>query len=73
MRLPTLAQTLRGIAAEGKRYIYSGEFARKLSEHVQRYGGWITPSDLGAHTSTWEEPITTHYRRSLLLVIGTMS
>ena len=62
MRLPTLAQTLRGIAAEGKGHIYSGTFARKFSEHVQRYGGWITPSDLGAHTSTWEEPITAHYR-----------
>jgi gamma-glutamyltranspeptidase/glutathione hydrolase len=62
MRLPTLAQMLRGIAAEGRGCIYSGGFARKLSEHVQRCGGWITPSDLGAHTSTWEEPITAHHR-----------
>ncbi len=62
MRLPTLAETLRGIAAEGKDYIYKGEFARKLSEHVQRYGGWITPEDMAAHTSTWEEPITAEYR-----------
>jgi gamma-glutamyltranspeptidase/glutathione hydrolase len=58
IRLPTLAETLRGIAEEGTDYIYRGEFAEKLSRHVQRYGGWITPADMAAHTSTWEEPIT---------------
>ncbi|MCC6165833.1 MAG: gamma-glutamyltransferase family protein [Caldilineaceae bacterium] len=62
MRIPTLGQTLRGIAAEGKDYIYRGEFAHKLSEHVQRYGGWITPADMAAHISTWDEPISTTYR-----------
>jgi gamma-glutamyltranspeptidase/glutathione hydrolase len=58
MRIPTLGETLRGIAAEGKSYIYQGEFAHKLSEHVQRYYGWITPEDMAAHTSTWDEAIT---------------
>lgn len=62
VRLPTLAQTLRGIAADGPDYIYRGEFARKLSEHVWRYGGWITPQDMAAHVSTWDEPITADYR-----------
>ena len=62
MRIPSLAETLRGIAAEGKDYVYKGEFARKLSEHVQRYGGWITPTDMAAHTSTWDEPIYADYR-----------
>ncbi len=62
MRIPTLAETLRGVAAEGKRYIYEGEFAHKLSQHVQRYGGWITPADMAAHTSTWDEPIWADYR-----------
>ncbi len=62
MRIPTLAETLRGIAAEGKDYVYRGEFARRLSQHVQRYGGWITPDDMAAHTGTWQEPITADYR-----------
>jgi gamma-glutamyltranspeptidase/glutathione hydrolase len=62
MRLPTLAATLRGIAAEGKEFIYRGDFARQLSAHVQRYGGWITPEDMAAHVSTWDEPITANYR-----------
>ncbi len=58
MRLPTLAQTLRAIAEEGPDWFYRGEFAHRLSAHVQRYGGWITPEDMAAHTSTWETPIT---------------
>ena len=62
MHIPTLAATLRGIAAGGAAYIYAGEFAHKLSAHVQRYGGWITPADMAAHTSTWDEPITADYR-----------
>jgi gamma-glutamyltranspeptidase / glutathione hydrolase len=62
MRIPTLAATLRGIAAEGKGYIYQGDFAHRLSEHVQRYGGWISPADMAAHTSTWDEPIFADYR-----------
>jgi len=60
-RNPTLAQTMRGIAAEGKRYIYNGDFAHKISAHVQRYGGWMTPEDMAAHSSTWDEPITADF------------
>lgn len=62
MRIPTLAETLRGIAAEGKAYVYQGAFAQKLSNHVQRYGGWITPADMAAHRSTWDKPIHADYR-----------
>jgi gamma-glutamyltranspeptidase/glutathione hydrolase len=62
MRIPTLGVTMRGIAAEGKDYIYRGDFARKISEHVQRYGGWITPQDMANHISTWDEPISANYR-----------
>jgi gamma-glutamyltranspeptidase / glutathione hydrolase len=62
MCMPTLAGTLRGIATEGKRFIYEGEFAQRLSAHVQAYGGWIMPADMAAHVSTWDEPITADYR-----------
>ncbi len=62
VRLPELAETLRHVAAEGKAAIYQGEFAEKLSRHVQKYGGWMQPEDLAQHTSTWEEPIHTDYR-----------
>lgn len=66
MRIPTLGETMRGIAAEGKRYIYEGDFAHRLCEHVQRYGGWLTPSDLASHQSTWDEPISAAYRGTTL-------
>ncbi len=62
MRIPTLAATMRGIAAHGKAYIYQGDFAQRLSDHVQRYGGWITTQDMAAHHSTWDEPISADYR-----------
>ena len=59
--LPTLGETLLGIAAEGKDFIYEGEFANKLSAHVQRYGGWITPEDLHGFEAEWVEPIYADY------------
>ncbi len=62
MRIPTLAETLRGIASEGAAYIYQGAFAQKLAAHVQAYGGWITAADMAAHHSTWDEPLTADYR-----------
>ncbi|MHC4859731.1 MAG: gamma-glutamyltransferase family protein, partial [Planctomycetota bacterium] len=66
MRLPTLARTLRAVAESGRDAIYRGDFARRLSEHVERYGGWITPEDLAAHRSEWVEPITAEYRGVIL-------
>jgi gamma-glutamyltranspeptidase/glutathione hydrolase len=61
MRLPSLAETLRGIAADGPSYFYEGELAQKISEHVQRYGGWLTAADLAAHRSTWDQPIAAQF------------
>ena len=59
--LPTLGKTLMGIAAEGKNFIYEGDFANKLSAHVQRYGGWIMPEDLHGFEAEWVEPIHADY------------
>ncbi len=61
--LRTLGETLQRIAAEGRDAIYSGEFPQKLCEHVQRYGGWLTPDDLAGFDAEWVEPITADYRR----------
>lgn len=62
IRLTQLGQTLQGIAEEGARYIYQGEFATALANHVQRYGGWITAEDMARHRSTWEESLDQSYR-----------
>ena len=62
MQMPTLAETLTGIAQDGPAYFYAGALAEKICAYVQRYGGWLTPADLAAHTSTWDEPLTARFR-----------
>jgi gamma-glutamyltranspeptidase/glutathione hydrolase len=69
MRIPTLGETFRGIAADGADYVYQGDFARSLSDHVQRYGGWMTPEDMAAYAPDWVEPIAAHYRDVVLYEI----
>ncbi|MEZ5993236.1 MAG: gamma-glutamyltransferase family protein [Planctomycetota bacterium] len=59
--LPTMAETLQGIAEEGAAYIYEGEFATKAANHVQSYGGWLTPEDFAQHEGEWVEPLSTEY------------
>jgi gamma-glutamyltranspeptidase/glutathione hydrolase len=60
--IPTLACTLRRLATDGQDYIYRGDFARKASEHVHRYGGWLAPEDMAAYAPIWVEPIKARYR-----------
>ena len=62
MKLPTLAKTLRAIAEGGSNAFYKGEIAEKIATFVQEQGGWITTEDLAAHTSDWDEAISTDYR-----------
>ncbi len=66
MRLPELADTLRGIATEGPDFIYHGPFAAALASHVQRYGGWLTAGDMAAHHSSWDAPLSLRYRHLLV-------
>jgi len=57
-----LARTLRRIVAEGKVAFYQGEIAEAMASVIQQAGGCLTVDDLAAHTSTWEQPISTAYR-----------
>ena len=61
-RAPDLARTLRSIAEGGSEAFYRGPLARKIAEHVQSKGGYLTIDDLAAHTSSWSDPIFTTYR-----------
>jgi gamma-glutamyltranspeptidase/glutathione hydrolase len=61
-RNPNLARTFRTIAEGGKAAYYEGEIAQKIAAAVQKFGGVMTPQDLAAHKSTWEEPLSTTYR-----------
>ena len=62
MQIPTLARTLNAIAEGGSEAFYKGELADKIAAFVQEQGGWLATEDLAAHTSDWEEPISTDYR-----------
>ncbi len=61
-RNPGLARTMRTIAAGGKEAYYKGEIAESIARAVQASGGVMTTGDLAAHTSTWDQPISTVYR-----------
>ncbi len=62
VKLPTLAATLRAIAEGGRDAFYKGAIAEKTSAFVQEHGGWLSTEDMAAHTSDWDEPISTTYR-----------
>lgn len=61
IKIPTLGETLQNIAEYGEDYFYEGEFARKLCDHVQKYGGWLEPKDLHGFEAEWVEPIYADY------------
>ena len=62
MHLPNLGATLRAVAEGGAKAFYTGKIAEKTAAFIQEQGGWMTVQDLAAHTSDWEDPISTDYR-----------
>ena len=61
-RNPSLAQSLKEIASQGRDAFYRGDIARRVVECSQRNGGALTASDLAEFSSEWVEPISTTYR-----------
>ena len=61
-RNPSLAQSLKEIASQGRDAFYKGDIARHVVECSQRNGGSLTASDLAEFSSEWVEPISTTYR-----------
>ena len=57
-----LAATLRLLAREGPRAFYEGDLARRIAAGVQAIGGALAVSDLAAHSTVVEAPISTLYR-----------
>lgn len=57
MRNPTLAQTFRRLATDGKRGFYTGRIAEELVAVVQALGGHITLDDLAHHLEVGSEPV----------------
>jgi gamma-glutamyltranspeptidase / glutathione hydrolase len=55
-RQPELASTLRAIAGDGARFMYTGDWANAFVTAVQRDGGKATLADLADYRPTWSEP-----------------
>lgn len=61
-RNPDLARTLQAIADSGVSHFYTGTLGRRIVEHVQRLGGFITVDDMRANAPTWVTPISVPFR-----------
>lgn len=60
-RQPEMADTLARVAREGAATMYTGEWAKKFVDIVQREGGLITMEDMAAYQPMWTEPVSTTY------------
>jgi len=56
-----LAQTLRAVAHDGARHMYSGPWGRHYVEAVRREGGKATIEDMERYEPLWEEPLGTTF------------
>ncbi|MDH3733270.1 MAG: gamma-glutamyltransferase [Gemmatimonadota bacterium] len=61
-RQPALGATLRRVAAEGADYFYTGDWAHRLVEMVQREGGRMTLEDLSAYEVEWSDAAHAPFR-----------
>ncbi len=59
--LPDHAATLELIAKTKAEAFYKGELAKRYAAFAAETGGYVTETDLAAHTSTWVQPICAGY------------
>ncbi|WP_041632856.1 gamma-glutamyltransferase [Maribacter sp. HTCC2170] len=62
LKYPTLANTLRRIAKNGREEFYTGQTAKKLASFIQDNGGYVTEEDLAKYEAKWRQPIIFNYR-----------
>lgn len=62
MQRPTMANTLRLLAEQGREAFYEGEIAEKTEQFMREHGGYLRKRDFEEHTSTWVEPVSVSYR-----------
>jgi gamma-glutamyltranspeptidase/glutathione hydrolase len=62
VRVPALAATMGRLADHGWAEFYEGDVAARQARGLAAAGSPITEDDLRAHTSTWNDPISTTYR-----------
>lgn len=61
-RNPDLARTMQAIADSGVAHFYTGTLGRRIVDHVQRLGGFITAEDMRTNAPTWITPISVPFR-----------
>ena len=62
IRLPDVADLLDRLGAEGPDFLYEGDVAAAISEHVLGRGGLLTRDDLAGYEVVEREPAHAHYR-----------
>jgi gamma-glutamyltranspeptidase/glutathione hydrolase len=62
LRQPDLANSYRGIAEQGTRWFYGGEFAGKVEAWMRGNGGLVTANDFATYKFVQREPIRITYR-----------
>jgi gamma-glutamyltranspeptidase/glutathione hydrolase len=67
---PELAATLRAIAEQGSKYMYTGAWAKEFVRIVQREGGKVTPEDLKRYQPIWSEPYHEEFLGHIVYVNG---
>jgi gamma-glutamyltranspeptidase/glutathione hydrolase len=61
-RNPDFARSLRLVASKGPGALYGGELGRRIVEHLDKLGGFLTLDDLQRHRADWVEPISADFR-----------
>ncbi|MEZ4423190.1 MAG: gamma-glutamyltransferase [Gemmatimonadota bacterium] len=61
-RNPDLAASYAALQREGPGALYGGALGRRIVDHLQAEGGFLTLEDLRAHSVRWVEPLSVDYR-----------
>ena len=59
---PAHAKTLQEIGETNAESFYRGNLASKISDFIQKHGGFLTAEDLAEFKPEWVEPISVNYR-----------
>ncbi len=73
LRQPQLAETLRQVARQGFRYLYTGPFARRMVAAIAAEGGHLSLDDLSSYEARWTTPATGRFRGFDLAAVGSPS
>jgi len=73
LRQPALAETLKGVARGGARYMYQGPWAKRFVETVRADGGQITLADMKRYKPVWEEPTRVPFNGYEVVTMGRSS